>query len=689
MFNLAIVFAAFALLVGPLPLQAQSLADIARAEAVRRSAMANRSDTYRITNGDHVNVSRAVRPALSPAEENAAPAPPPPPPPPPPAVVGWNSFTLPKTLDEIAADLHLEGRDERIKPGNRPRAALPPMRQAMRTGIGLGYVQGADWAADINSTGKVLGVNADLTTFVTVGRQGSHVRSGRVSLVDPELGWGLEAGQLFTDLRGLAKGVRGSWRSSNHQSTLSFYTRDNRHESTVSYREEVRLSQHALVGGEVASDGSLFARAQTFFRKIGVDTYFRKQTGKQATQDRGVSAAYDVWRGITLRGSVRLSAAEAATAESTDFRLLAVRVPFSRGVDVTFERNWLSSERSDVSGSAVIFHVPAGPLRIFQRYQWGDLAYKLRELPVGYNQRQMQTVASYRAARWLTLNYQVSTEWFEDGRARQWDELRSSFVLARKTHLDVITAMPDVMESSRFRFRVSHQLQNQLMLVAEYGRMSAFRQGPELASEHPRFLLSVRKEWIVPTPARGGQLSGSVRESNGDPLPGVVVRLGPYGQVTDRAGNYTFENIPTGSFDVSLDQDTLPANYAHDGTREKIAFARSTRATRNMVVVPLGSLTGRVYWDENRNGRIDPGEQVPGVVLRLNGGATASDRSGQYGFYNLAPGPYVVEIDSQRLPQGFAATNATVRVQLDERAATGLDFVLIKVDKPVLLKELP
>jgi protocatechuate 3,4-dioxygenase beta subunit len=686
MVNLAIAFAAVALLAQPLLLQAQSLADVTRAEAARRSGMANRTDTYKIIQGDRVADSRPVRPALNNAEENAVPAPTPPPP----AVVGWNSFTLPKTLDEIAADLQLEGRDERVKASNRPRAVLPPMRQAMRTAIGLGYVQGADWAADINSAGKVLGVNADVTSFVTMGRQGAHIRSGRLSLVDPELGWGVEAGQLFTDLRGLAKGVRGSWRFSNHQSTLSFYTRDNRHGSTVSYRDEVRLSHHALVGGEVASDGSLFARGQTFFRKIGVDTYFRKQSGKDATQDRGVSAAYDVWRGITLRGSLRLSAAQAATVDSTDFRVLAVRVPFSRGVDLTFERNWLSGDRSDGSGSAVIFHVPAGPLRIFQRYQWGELAYKLRELPVGYNQRQMQTVASYRAARWVTLNYQVSTEWFEDGRARQWDELRSSFMLARKTNLDVITAMPDVMESSRFRFRVSHQLQNQLMLVAEYGRMSAFRQGPELASERPRFLLSVRKEWNVPTPARGGELSGSVREPNGDPVPGAIVRLGPYGEVTDRAGNYTFENIPTGSFDFWLDHETLPADYAHDGAREKIAFARSTRAMRNIVVVPLGSLTGRVYCDENRNGRIDPGEELSGIVMRLNGGATVSDRSGQYGFYNLAPGPYVVEIDGQRLPQGFAAKNATVRVQLEpERAATGLDFVLIKVDKPVLLKELP
>jgi hypothetical protein len=682
MFKLAIAFAALALLARPLPLQAQSLADVSRAEAARRAAIANRAEVYKIVDGGG---AADVRPALNNAGKNAVPAPPPLP-----AVVGWNNFTLPKTPDEIAADLQLDGRDARLRASSRPRAVLPPMRQAMRTAIGLGYVQGADWAADINSAGKVLGVNADLTSFVTMSRHGLGVRSGRLTLVDPELGWGLEAGQLFTDLRGLAKGIRGSWRFSNHQSTLSFYQRNNRHGSTVSYRDEVRLSHHALIGGEVASDGSLFARAQTFFRKIGVDTYFRKQSGKDATQDHGVSAAYDLWKGITLRGSVRMSAAADGRADSTDFRLLAVRIPFSRGVDLTFERNWLTSEQSDASGAAVIFHVPAGPLRIFQRYQWGDLAYKLRELPVGYNQRQLQTVASYRAAQWLTLNYQVSTEWFEDGRARQWDELRSSFMLTRKTNLDVITAMPDVMESSRFRFRVSHQLQNQLMLVAEYGRMSAFRQGPELASDSPRFLLSVRKEWNVPTPARGGELSGSIREPNGDPVPGVVVRLGPYGEVTDRAGNYTFENIPTGSFDFTLDPETLPANYAFDGTREKIAVVRSTRATRNMIVVPLGSLTGRVYCDENRNGRIDPGEELSGIVIRLNGGATASDRSGQYGFYNLAPGPYVVEIDRQRLPQRFAARNATVHVQLEpERAATGLDFVLIKVDKPVLLKELP
>ena len=76
--------------------------------------------------------------------------------------------------------------------------------------------------------------------------------------------------------------------------------------------------------------------------------------------------------------------------------------------------------------------------------------------------------------------------------------------------------------------------------------------------------------------------------------------------------------------------------------------------------------------------------------MRLNAGATSSDHAGRYGFYNLSPGPYVIEIDRERLPHGFAAPNAALTVQLEaDRAATGLDFMLVKVDKPLILQELP
>jgi hypothetical protein len=444
------------------------------------------------------------------------------------------------------------------------------------------------------------------------------------------------------------------------------------------------------VGGEVAADGSLFARAQTSFSRLGFDTYVRKQLGRVGSTDHGVTIGHDLWKGVTLRGTVRTSTSTLAGVDSSDWRLLSVRIPLGRGANVGFEHTWLETDRNDVSGSAAVVHVPAGPFRIFQRYQWGQSAYKLRERPVGFDQKQMQTMASYQAARWLSLNYEVSTEWFEDGRASQWDELRSSFQLRRRTSLEVITAMPKVLESSRFRFRLNHQLRPRLYVLAEYGRISAFRAGPEMATERPRFLISVRKEWSVPTPAGGGSLGGWVQEPNGDPVPGVVVRLGPYRDVTDARGSYLFKNLPTGSLEFSLEAETLPANYAYAGGRETINITRSTRAIKKVSVVPLQSITGRVFCDENRNGRFDEGEQQRAIVMSVESTLTTSDGQGRYGFFNLPPGHYVVRLDTQRLPAGFKATHDSATVQLDSgSAATGIDFVLVKVDKPVILKELP
>ncbi|MGC8875947.1 hypothetical protein [Thermus sp.] len=66
-----------------------------------------------------------------------------------------------------------------------------------------------------------------------------------------------------------------------------------------------------------------------------------------------------------------------------------------------------------------------------------------------------------------------------------------------------------------------------------------------------------------------------------------------------------------------------------------------------------GVLLGRVYLDVNRNGRYDPGEDIPLPGARLvlaNGWQTLTDREGRYAFRGLDPGVWQVMLDPASAP---------------------------------------
>jgi len=65
--------------------------------------------------------------------------------------------------------------------------------------------------------------------------------------------------------------------------------------------------------------------------------------------------------------------------------------------------------------------------------------------------------------------------------------------------------------------------------------------------------------------------------------------------------------------------------------------------------------------DRNGNGHYDEGEGVKNVVLDLGSALTMTGVDGRYSFYNIAPGPYSVVLDQERLIAGYApASQAAV-----------------------------
>jgi hypothetical protein len=289
------------------------------------------------------------------------------------------------------------------------------------------------------------------------------------------------------------------------------------------------------------------------------------------------------------------------------------------------------------------------------------------------------------------MNYQQSLQWFDDGTVKQWDEVNSTFQIGRRTNLQLVTAFPNVREASRLRARVRRQVSPTVQLEAEYGRLSAFQMTPAPEHETSRVMITIRKTWQIASLARGGDVKGRAIDQAGNPVAGALVRLGPYTAITDETGGYGFSRVPSGEFELGLDRNRLPVSYAWDESPRLMTVTGSTRSNVDLQVIPLNTMSGRVYIDRNGNGRFDPGEGVVGAVISVNDAVTATGAAGGYAFYNQPPGRYTMRLDVARLAKGLVPESpASLDVELtDNQPLVGVDFTVAMHDMPILMRELP
>lgn len=598
---------------------------------------------------------------------------------------GWEPFTLAKPPEPPAI---VDGAPNGTDPRWRPR--LPPQNDVLRTTVGLGYVWQQDWGLDLGASGRIGGIQTDLSSFLTIGPAGIEAPTARLSLFDAQAGWGVDAGDLVTELRGLARGVRFSWSGGEtRRPTISLYVPNSRlrdRGTVIAYRDELRLFSRLVTGGELASDGSYFLRSAYVQSRFDVQASHRRVRREDPGEDSALMGSYRVGRGVMVQAGLRWFETPTDRGRS---QLLAVRIPVSKAFDVTLENNRTAGRSSTDVSNAVVFQLLRGPVRLSQRYQWGDTEYLQVGGPFGIERRQLQTTGSFSPTRWATLGLQTATQWLEDGRARQWQELQSAFTLSRRARLQLYTSFPDVLDRARFRGRFVQELPKQYSLLVDFGRVSAFQSTTVLDSKEPRLSVMFRKSWRTPTPARGGQVSGFVLDELVNPVVGAGVRLGPYLAITDERGRYEFSKVPRGEYQLSLAGDLLPALYVSDGTSRQIVMEGSAREVLNLTAIPLNSIRGRVYQDVNQNGRFDRGEGRPRMALHLGDRVTATDADGAYGFYNLQPGQYVVRLDTDRPGEAYMAmSDPEVTVELKSgRPALGIDFRIALKDKPVILQK--
>lgn len=163
-------------------------------------------------------------------------------------------------------------------------------------------------------------------------------------------------------------------------------------------------------------------------------------------------------------------------------------------------------------------------------------------------------------------------------------------------------------------------------------------------------------------PPDPGGISGTVTDTNGDPITDATVSLdGGSAVPVDADGSFGFANLAPRSYSVSAN---APGHVGHTQT---VDVGPGQTTTLDFVLEQQPPETGAVAGTV----RDETGAPISGGAVSLDGGAaqpTAPD--GSYSFGGLAPGPHALEASAP----GFTAVGTTVDVVAGQTVTR--DFVL-------------
>jgi hypothetical protein len=151
-----------------------------------------------------------------------------------------------------------------------------------------------------------------------------------------------------------------------------------------------------------------------------------------------------------------------------------------------------------------------------------------------------------------------------------------------------------------------------------------------------------------------------IRQADETGVPGVLVKVigTRVGLNTNREGYFTIQNVRQGLYSIGVSKRSLPLGYMVPEFAEPRVTVGSGRKTEVEIPIILsGQVRGAIFVDENANGVTDKGEKrLEGQWVRLipeDGGdprVIQSASFGQYGFENIDPGKYRLEVTVSGMP---------------------------------------
>jgi len=148
--------------------------------------------------------------------------------------------------------------------------------------------------------------------------------------------------------------------------------------------------------------------------------------------------------------------------------------------------------------------------------------------------------------------------------------------------------------------------------------------------------------------------SDGLRQRSEPPVEGAAIWVGKKrSQVTDLFGNCEFRGVRGRTAYVSFDMDSLPGGYLLTVPQtQEVKIIQNQAIEVNFGMISRSEITGKVFVDENANGKQEHGEDgIEGVVVVLDDVEEVStDVSGRFVFSNVSTGAHTLEADINTIP---------------------------------------
>ncbi len=126
-----------------------------------------------------------------------------------------------------------------------------------------------------------------------------------------------------------------------------------------------------------------------------------------------------------------------------------------------------------------------------------------------------------------------------------------------------------------------------------------------------------------------------------------------------------------------------------EGEERNVTLKSKETAKLDFPLVEAGSIEGKVFIDENKNGVYDLGEEGfenIGISLTPKLRTTKSDENGRFLFEFLSPGSYEVSLDKGAIPLEYKLVSPEkLEVELSGGQESFADFSVIL--KPVVMEQ--
>lgn len=174
------------------------------------------------------------------------------------------------------------------------------------------------------------------------------------------------------------------------------------------------------------------------------------------------------------------------------------------------------------------------------------------------------------------------------------------------------------------------------------------------------------------------------------PLSNARVRLNNgIEAITNVNGLYHFDRIQPGEHRLVVNLEDIRANLIPaNGLEQTIIVMSRSVVNTAFRLVKSGSLSGRVWYDANGNGKFDEKEGLGDIrILTSSGKDTYTDPDGTFLLGELPPGEQSIFIDERYKPQDLASSILSLQVKIESGKETkGVELVFNS--KPRGVKEI-